>query len=64
MGAMDKIKNKMEAGKGHAKEETGRATDNPRLEAEGRADRVEGNAKQAGEQVKDAGKNVRDAFKH
>jgi uncharacterized protein YjbJ (UPF0337 family) len=64
MGAMDKLKNKLQVGKGRAKEKAGRATDNPRLEGEGRADRVEGNTKQVGEQVKDAGKNVRDAFKN
>ena len=64
MGAMDKLRNKMQAGKGRAKEAAGRATDNPRLEGEGRADRIEGNTKQAGEQVKDAGQNIRDAFKN
>ncbi len=63
MSAMDKLKNKLQMGKGRAKERTGRATDDPYLEAEGRADRVEGGTKQVGEQVKDAGKNVRDAFK-
>jgi uncharacterized protein YjbJ (UPF0337 family) len=60
---MDKLKNKLQMGKGRAKEETGRATGDPYLEAEGKGDRVSGGAKQVGEQVKDAGKNIRDAFK-
>ena len=60
---MDKLKNKLQMGKGRAKEQTGRATDDPYLEAEGKGDRMEGGAKQVGEQVKDAGKNARDAFK-
>jgi uncharacterized protein YjbJ (UPF0337 family) len=63
MGFMDKLKNKLQMGKGRAKEGTGRAVGNPRLEAEGQGDRVSGATKQVGEQVKDAGKNVRDAFK-
>jgi uncharacterized protein YjbJ (UPF0337 family) len=60
---MDKLKNKLQMGKGRAKEETGRATGDPYLEAEGKGDRMSGGAKQVGEQVKDAGKNIRDAFK-
>ncbi len=63
MGFMDKLKNRMQMGRGHAKQEAGRAMGNPRLETEGQADRVAGSTKQVGEQVKDAGKNVRDAFK-
>ena len=60
---MDKLKNKFQMGKGRAKEETGRATGDPYLEAEGKGDRMSGGMKQVGEQVKDAGKNARDAFK-
>jgi uncharacterized protein YjbJ (UPF0337 family) len=60
---MDKLKNKLQMGKGRAKEETGRATGDPYLEAEGKGDRMSGGMKEVGEQVKDAGKNVRDAFK-
>jgi uncharacterized protein YjbJ (UPF0337 family) len=60
---MDKLKNKLQMGKGRAKEETGRATGDPYLEAEGKGDRMSGGMKQVGEQVKDAGKNARDAFK-
>jgi uncharacterized protein YjbJ (UPF0337 family) len=50
-------------GKGHAKQDVGRATGDPYLEAEGQSERVGGAARQVGEQAKDAGKNVRDAFK-
>lgn len=60
---MDKLKNKLQMGKGRAKEEAGRATGDPYLEAEGKGDRMSGGMKEVGEQVKDAGKNVRDAFK-
>ena len=64
MGAMDKLRNKLQMGKGRAKQDAGRATGNPRMEAEGQGDRVAGSAKQVGEQVKDSGKNVKDAFKN
>ena len=63
MGFMDKLKNKLQMGKGRAKQSVGRHTGDPYLEAEGQGDRVAGAGKQVGEQVKDAGKNVRDAFK-
>ena len=49
-----KIAHKAEAVKGSAKKTTGRATDNRRLEAEGRGDQTKGNLKQAGAKVKDA----------
>lgn len=61
MGFFDKLRNKMQMGRGRAKQEAGRAAGNPRLEAEGRGDRISGGVKQVGEQVKDAGKNIRDA---
>jgi uncharacterized protein YjbJ (UPF0337 family) len=54
MGAIDKAKDKAQVVKGNAKATAGRATDDPDLEAEGKADRVAGNLKQAGEKVKDA----------
>ncbi|MCO1658693.1 CsbD family protein [Pseudonocardia humida] len=54
MATEDKFQNKAEELKGRAKEQVGRATDDPDLEAEGRADRVAGTLKQAGEKVKDA----------
>jgi uncharacterized protein YjbJ (UPF0337 family) len=63
MSFMDKLKNRLEMSKGHGKQNVGRATRDPYLEAEGKSDRVSGATKQVGEQVKDAGKNVRDAFK-
>ena len=62
MGAMDKLKNKLQMGKGRAKENVGRATGDPYLETKGRTERAGGAGKQVGEQVKDAAKNARDAF--
>lgn len=64
MGFMDKVRNKMQMGRGRAKEGIGRATGDPYLESEGRSDRVKGGTKQVGEQVKDAGRNMRNALKH
>ena len=64
MGFMDKLKNRFTMGRGQAKQNVGRATGDPYLEAEGKTERVEGAGRQVGEQVKDAGKNVKDAFKH
>ena len=63
MGFIDKMRNKFMMGRGRAKQDAGRAMNDPYLEGEGRAERVEGAGRQVGEQVKDAGKNVRDAFK-
>jgi uncharacterized protein YjbJ (UPF0337 family) len=57
MSIAKKIAHKAEAVKGGAKKTAGEATDNPRLEAEGRGDQTKGNLKQAGAKVKDA-------FKH
>jgi uncharacterized protein YjbJ (UPF0337 family) len=54
MGATDKAKDKVQAAKGHVKEGTGKALDDPVLEGEGKGDKVAGNLKQAGEKVKDA----------
>jgi uncharacterized protein YjbJ (UPF0337 family) len=56
MSAIDKIKNKLQRAKGQAKKQTGKATNDRSLEAEGKGDEMSGNLKQAGE-------NVRDAFK-
>jgi uncharacterized protein YjbJ (UPF0337 family) len=58
MGLGDKISNAAEDAKGKAKAGVGDATDNERLEAEGRADQGEARAKKAGENVKDAFKNI------
>lgn len=57
MGADDKIENKGQEWQGKAKEALGEATDDQRLEAEGKADQTKANLKQAGEKVKDAFKD-------
>ena len=54
MSAIDKIKNKLQAGVGQAKKSVGKATDDKSLQAEGTGDQVSGNLKQSGENVKDA----------
>jgi uncharacterized protein YjbJ (UPF0337 family) len=53
MSAEDKIKNKVQELRGKGKEVAGRATNDPDLEAEGKADQTKGKIKQAGEKVKD-----------
>ena len=57
MGLDDKIKNKAEDLTGKAKEGTGKATGDERLEAEGKGDQVSADVKSAGEKIKDV-------FKH
>ncbi len=57
MGLDDKISNKSEELGGKTKEGVGKATDDERLEAEGKADQSSSNLKQAGEKVKDAFKS-------
>lgn len=57
MGLDDKIANAAEKAAGKAKEAAGRASDDDRLEAEGRTD-------QSKADLKDAGEKVKDAFKH
>lgn len=54
MSGADKIKNAAEEAAGKAKEVVGDATDNEKLQAEGKADQTKANLKQAGENVKDA----------
>jgi uncharacterized protein YjbJ (UPF0337 family) len=54
MGIDDKISNTAENAKGKVKEAAGKATDDERLEAEGKADQASADIKQAGEKVKDA----------
>ncbi|WP_167045623.1 CsbD family protein [Salinibacterium sp. ZJ454] len=54
MGLDDKAKNAAEKATGKMKEAVGDATDNPDMEAEGKADQTKANLKQAGENVKDA----------
>ena len=53
----DKVDNKSEELAGTAKEGVGKATDDERLEAEGKGDQASGNLKQAGEKIKDAFKS-------
>ena len=53
MSGLDKIKNKAEELVGEAKEAIGKATDNEKLQAEGKSDQTSANTKQAGEKVKD-----------
>jgi uncharacterized protein YjbJ (UPF0337 family) len=57
MGLEDKMDNLKDKVTGQGKEAAGKATDNERLEAEGRADQSTADVKQAGEKVKDAFKN-------
>ncbi|WP_348790036.1 CsbD family protein [Leifsonia sp. NPDC080035] len=57
MGLDDKIENAAENAGGKAKETTGKATGDERLEAEGKGDQMKADLKNAGEKVKDA-------FKH
>jgi uncharacterized protein YjbJ (UPF0337 family) len=52
--ARNKTRNKAQELRGQVKEAAGRASDDPRLEAEGRADQTGANLKQAVEKVKDA----------
>jgi uncharacterized protein YjbJ (UPF0337 family) len=62
VGFFDKLRNKMQMGRGRVKQQAGRATGDPYLEAEGRADRISGGTKQVGEHAKSAAKNVKDAL--
>ena len=54
MGLDDKLSNAAENAGGKAKEAVGQATDDPDLQAEGKADQASSDLKQAGEKVKDA----------
>lgn len=53
MGIDDKISNKAEEFKGKGKEAGGKATDDPELQAEGKADQKKAGLKDVGEKVKD-----------
>jgi uncharacterized protein YjbJ (UPF0337 family) len=57
MGLGDKIENLKDDLTGKGKEAAGKATDNERLEAEGKVEQSQADVKKAGE-------NVKDAFKH
>ena len=54
MGIGDKMKNAAESAKGKIKEQTGDATDNEDLQAEGQKEKSVADLKQAGEKAKDA----------
>jgi len=58
----DKAEHKAEEVKGAAKEKYGDATDNERLQAEGRTEKDAAHLKQAGDQVKDAAHEAKDAI--
>jgi uncharacterized protein YjbJ (UPF0337 family) len=55
--ALDNMKHKAEELTGKAKQQTGAATGNQDMEAEGAAQETKGNLKQAGDKVKDAFKS-------
>lgn len=57
MGLDDKIKNAAENVTGKAKEAGGKATDDERLEAEGKTDQTKAGVKKVGEDIKDVFKN-------
>lgn len=59
MGIGDKIGNAAQDAGGKIKETAGKATDNERLEAEGKADQVGAKAKKTGENVKEGIDDVR-----
>lgn len=54
MGIMDDAKHNAEKMKGKVKEGIGDATDNEKLQAEGKLDQVKADAKKVGDDVKDA----------
>ena len=57
MGLGDKIENMKDDVTGKSKEAAGKATDNERLEEEGRVEHSDEDIKQEGEKVKDSFKN-------
>jgi uncharacterized protein YjbJ (UPF0337 family) len=63
MGVGDKIEHGAEEVKGKVKEGVGKATDDERLEAEGKSDQASANVKQAGDKLGDAKDDVKDAFR-
>jgi uncharacterized protein YjbJ (UPF0337 family) len=54
MSIADKARNKLQQLEGRAKAATGRATNDPNLEARGRGNQMSSNLKDAGEKIKDA----------
>ena len=63
MGMDDQASHKAEDLKGQAKEAAGKATDNERLEGEGKGDQASASVKSAGDKAKGAVEDVKDAFK-
>lgn len=63
MGIDDKISNATQDIVGKVKEGIGDATDNERLEAEGRADQAEATVRKGVEDMKDGVKNAADKVK-
>lgn len=63
MGMDDKASHQGEDLKGKAKETTGKAVGNERLEGEGKGDQASASVKKAGEKAKGAAEDVKDAFK-
>ncbi len=57
MGWLDKLRNKKDEVSGAAKEQAGKATNDDKMEREGKTDQTKSNLKQAGENVKDAFKD-------
>ena len=63
MGVGDKAENKAQEAKGKVKETVGSATDNDRMQREGKSDQTGAKAKNAKEHVKDAAGDAKDAIK-
>jgi uncharacterized protein YjbJ (UPF0337 family) len=63
MGTDDRAAHEAEDLKGKAKEATGKATGNERLEGEGKGDQASASVKKAGDKAKGAVEDVKDAFK-
>ncbi|WP_460369950.1 CsbD family protein [Actinocorallia lasiicapitis] len=59
MGFLDKMRNRLDRGKGTAKQRIGRDRRDPYLETEGRAEKHKAGFRQVGERLKDAAKELR-----
>jgi len=60
---LSRIRNRARVRRGRVKQKVGRATNNPRLQAEGLADRISGGARQLGEELKGAVKDPKRTFR-
>ena len=63
MGMDDRAAHQGEDLKGKAKEATGKATGDSRLEGEGKGDQASASVKSAGDKAKSAAQDIKDAFK-